>query len=158
MTLNLLVATPDQIHMCCDFRLTNRFTGKLEDDKTQKLTSFSGVGCSALVAVSGVGELDGRNIGQWVASKLGELSFDASLDDLLATLKTAEVSLASIPSGFRQHTFTVGAIVNGRTVVALVSNFQSLSSGKSLDIPELTLSISKQRPARVRVSPGFRRS
>jgi hypothetical protein len=151
MTLNLLVATPDQIHMCCDFRLTNRVTGKPDDDKTQKLTSFSATGWSALVAVSGVGQLDGQNIGLWVASKLGELSSTASLDDLLGALKTAEAGLASVPVDFRHHTFTVGAVVRGRAVVALVSNFQSLSNSKSLKIPKPTLTISRQHPTRVRV-------
>jgi Tfp pilus assembly protein PilF len=151
VTLNLLVAMPDQIHMCCDFRLTDRFTGKLLDDKTQKLTSFSSAGLSALVAVSGVGNLDGQNIGEWVASKLGHLPSDSNLDDLLEMLKSAEQSLAPVPVAFRHHTFTVGAIVRGRTVVALVSNFQSLSRDSTLTIPEPTLSISMQRPTRIRV-------
>jgi Tfp pilus assembly protein PilF len=137
--------------MCCDFLLTDPVSGKALHYQTQKLASFSTPSWSALVAVAGVGVLNGQNIGEWVAAKLGQLSVDATLDDLLSVLKSAELDLASVSEVFRRHTFTVGAIVRGRSLVALVSNFQDLSSGNYRAVPGSTLEISIQRPARIRL-------
>jgi Tfp pilus assembly protein PilF len=151
MTLNLLVTGRDQIHMCCDFRLTDPVTNATRDDKTLKLTSVVRPGWSALVGVSGVGALGGQNIGEWAASKINSLPFRASLDDLLDVLKSAETDLAVIQAAYRRHTFTVSAIVNGRPLVAMVSNFQSLDSATELDMPSAGMLITRQLPSRVRV-------
>ena len=104
MTLNLLLAKHDEIHMCCDFLITDLASGQEINTKTQKLTSFSTPTWSALVAVSGLGELDGQNIGDWVAAKVNQLSLGSNLDDLLAALKSAEVGLAAVPEARRHHT------------------------------------------------------
>lgn len=134
--------------MSCDFRLTMQ--GRVFDDKTHKLTEFMTPGWSALVAVTGIGVLDGQNIGRWVAAKLGELRLDSQLDDLLAVLKSAETSVRAV-IGDRRLTFTVGAIAHGRSVVAMVSNFQSLNRATRLQVPDAQLTISVQRPTRVRL-------
>src|SRR5260370_13950149 len=108
--------------MSCDFLLTDPGSGRALDHKTQKLTSFSTPSWSALVGVAGVGILGGQNVGQWVAEKLGRLSLDATLDDLLSVLKSAELDLASVAESFRRRTFTAGAIDSRRCLVLLVSN------------------------------------
>jgi hypothetical protein len=82
---------------------------------------------------------------------VNQLSLSANLDDLLAALKSAEVGLNNVSEVYRHHTFMVGAIVHGKSVVAMVSNFQSLNTSIDRAIPGSTLEISIRHPRRIRV-------
>ena len=132
MTLVQIVADETAVHMSCDFRLTDVASGRKADRDAHKLITVQTLRISALVGITGLGDLDGKPVGQWVAELIGELDQEASVDVLLETLRRhAEPALAKVMDPVvRRHTFVVGSIAGTQARVSLVSNFEQLEDGR----------------------------
>jgi hypothetical protein len=114
--------------ICCDFRLTDFVSGRKADRDAHKLITVQTLRISALVGITGLGDLDGKPVGQWVAEVVAELGQEASVDVLLEMLRRhAEPALAKVVNPVvRRHTFVVGSIAGTQEMVSLVSNFETL--------------------------------
>jgi hypothetical protein len=86
VTLVQVLANEMSLHMACDFRLTNPYTGKLEQDDAFKIVSVTPPMVSGLIGVTGLGSLDGKPIGNWIAEVVAELQGRGSADDVLDVL------------------------------------------------------------------------
>jgi Tfp pilus assembly protein PilF len=151
MTLNLLAATPTDVYMSCDFRLVDLASGRPIDNNAHKLVTFQLEHSWGLIAVTGVAALGGRSIGEWIAVQVTSLPVRSTIDDLLGALAASNPLLSTIPLKHRRHTFTVGAIAGGRSIVAMVSNFQGLDTPEVSASAETELRITVQRPRSPRV-------
>ena len=63
MTLILMLASEDQVHMTCDFKLTDARTGKPLSFDAHKLVPVAQGSLQAVVGVTGLATLDGENVG-----------------------------------------------------------------------------------------------
>lgn len=156
MTLVLALASEHQVHMTCDFKLTDARTRAPLSVDAHKLVQVQRATFQAVVGVTGLAVLDGTPIGTWLAQHTLQLPPDASLDDLLAVLRSASESLARV--GFRERphrrlTFVVGAIQGSQSVVGMLSNFQNLRGRFLADgaTPDHELSLDVVRPSRPRL-------
>lgn len=133
MTLVQVVADETAVHMSCDFRLTDLASGRKADRDAHKLITVQTLRTSALVGITGLGDLDGKPVGQWVAEVVGELGQEASVDVLLDMLRRhAEPALAKVVDPVvRRHTFVVGSIAGTQAMVSLISNFETLDDGRT---------------------------
>ncbi len=132
MTLVQVVADETAVHMSCDFRLTDYLSGRKADRDAHKLITVQSLRISALIGVTGLGDLDGKPVGKWIAEVVAALGHDAAVEDLLRTLRLqAEPALGRISdASMRRHTFVVGSMVGTQAMVSLVSNFEAFESGR----------------------------
>ena len=151
MTLNLLAATRAEIYMSSDFRLVDLASGEPVDNNAHKLVTFRFQHAWGLIAFTGVANLGGRSVGEWIALQVASLPLRSTIDDLLGALAGANPLLLAVPLKYRRHTFTIGAIAGGRSIVAMVSNFQGLDTRQISASPGPSLRISVQRPRSPRV-------
>lgn len=152
MTLVQVLVNEITVHVACDFRLTDPFTGKIVQNDAHKLVKVTTPSISALIGVSGVGSLDTKPIGQWIADAVPSFGDNVSLEEILAALRRAESPLSRIQSPqLRRHTFVVTAFIGSQSVVALVSNFEIFVKGRiqrsPLAQPGLTVSRIKPKTA-----------
>src|SRR5258708_3664198 len=91
-----MLANETSIHLACDFRLTDPWTGETRPYFAHKLITVDTAPLSALVGISGIAFLDGKPIGDWVAEAAAELKPDAVAEDLLEALRRAEASLSKL--------------------------------------------------------------
>jgi Flp pilus assembly protein TadD len=124
VTLIITHLTRRRIFQSGDFRLTDRRTGDVFDYEAQKQVIVQRSGWTALVGFCGVAHTGHEPVPEWIVRQLRATPFDASFDDLLRRLKTAEVWLAGISPRFRGISFSVGAFVDFRPVFVLISNFE----------------------------------
>ena len=150
MTLVQVVANETSLHMACDFCLTNLDTGKVERNDAFKLISITRPSVTALIGVTGIGVLDGKLIGQWIAEAVGWMAGPGSIDDVVdALVQKAEPSLARVADAVRRrHTFVVGAMIGTQSRVTLVSNFERFVKGQiqSSGTAAMTLTVSSIKP------------
>lgn len=163
MTLILMLASEHQVHMTCDFKLTDARTHKPISVEAHKLIPIGRGSVQAVVGVTGLATLDGENVGTWIAKRTSRLGFDADLDKLVTVLRGASVALARVPASvrrFRHLTFAIGAIQGSQAVVALLSNFQSLRgtflSDGAVPGSDLRLDIARPSDARLVVAGQVR--
>lgn len=149
MTLVQVLANETSIHMACDFRLTDPWTGETRPYLAHKLITVSTAPLSALVGISGIAFLDGKPIGDWVAEAATGLGPDAVAEDLLEALRRAEASLSKLRGvNDKRLTFVVGAMIGSQSLVALVSNFEKLINGqiRRSSAAESFMAISRVKP------------
>lgn len=131
MTLVQLLGDRNTVHMCCDFRLTDPYTGIVRSDNAHKLVTIARPKFRAIVGVTGLAAISGRPVGEWIAECAARVPFDGTLVDLLNELKEANSFLRSISDlNVRRHTFAVAAFEGMRTNLVLVSNFEAIVGGK----------------------------
>jgi Flp pilus assembly protein TadD len=154
MTLVQVLTSELQVHMSCDFRLTYPITQSVADSSAHKLVHVARPRFSAFVGVTGLGYLEAKLIGRWIAETVDALAMDASHDQLLDALRGAEKSLLLVRDRrWRRHTFVIGAMVGSQAVVSFVSNFQHLDQGRTHTDPiaDDRLEISSARSKRPRL-------
>ena len=128
MTLVLALASEHEVHMTCDFKLTNARTGNPLSVDAHKLVPIGLNTLQAVVGVTGLATLDGEEIGNWIARRTTNLGPDATLGSLLESLREASGALARVPVDERQYrhlTFVIGAVQGSQSVIALLSNYQN---------------------------------
>ncbi|WP_206628180.1 hypothetical protein, partial [Mesorhizobium sp. M1A.F.Ca.IN.020.06.1.1] len=118
MTLNLMLATRDSIHVAADLRLTSGST--VVSDASAKVIGIEQPGWQAIVSYCGVGRVrNTRDTSQflrdWVLANPAE---SASFTGLLEVIRREGTRwLKSV--GYRgSHTFMVGALLSGRSQIA----------------------------------------
>lgn len=131
MTLVQVLADELNIHMACDFRLTDARTGALVLDTAHKLVSAGPFG-TVLVGVTGVAYLEGQPIAEWVVRTLGRPNGVPTLDKVVEHLReAAEGPLANIrDAATRRTTFVVAGHVGTQARICLVSNFEVFLNGQ----------------------------
>lgn len=127
MTLIITVATPRCIYQSADYRLTDLRTGATRDFDTQKILFVNAFSWAASVCFAGVGRTQSVDVGEWLQQVTHAISPRDPFDALLKALMSADAWLAGLPPPNNRHSFSVGAFVGSRPVVALISNFESLS-------------------------------
>lgn len=127
MTLIITVATPQCIYQSADYRLTDLRTGATRDFDTQKIVFVNAFSWAASVCFAGVGRTPSVDVGEWLQRVAQAISPSDPFDVLLEALMSADAWLAGLPPPNNRHSFSVGAFVGSRPVVALISNFESLS-------------------------------
>ncbi|MFE0153175.1 hypothetical protein ACFWY5_38970 [Nonomuraea sp. NPDC059007] len=153
MTLVLALASEHQLHMTCDFKLTDGRNGKPLTYNAHKLVTIQRPTIQAIIGFTGIANFDKTPVGVWLAEKTAGLPQKASLDMLIATLHDATAELEKVPKAlwrFRRITFVIGAIQGSQTVVAIMSNFQNLRGIFLADqtVPASTLQLSVTRPSK----------
>lgn len=156
MTLVLALASEHEVHMTCDFKLTDARTGTEISVDAHKLIQVGRGAFQAIVGVTGLAVLGGTPIGTWVAQRTLPLGLKATLDELLAVLGGASEPLARVRFRDRKHrrlTFVVGAIQGSQSVICMLSNFQNLRGTFLADeaIPGHELSLDVIRPSRAQL-------
>jgi Tfp pilus assembly protein PilF len=150
MTLIMTYATPRRIFQSGDFRLTSPRTGEIFDYKAQKQIIVQRFRWTALVGFCGVAHTGREYVPEWIVRQLRALSQDASFEDLLRRLRTAELWLAGANPRFRAITFSVGAFVDFRPTFVLISNFEAIGEPPRAPQTEYSaaLQVSRLRPRR----------
>jgi tetratricopeptide (TPR) repeat protein len=156
VTLVLTLASEHDVHMTCDFKLTDARTHIQISVDAHKLIQVGRPTFQAIVGVTGFAVLDRIPIGTWVAQRTSQLRRDATLDELLAVLRGASEPLARVRFRDRKHrhlTFVVGAIQGSQSVICVLSNFQNLRGTFLADgeIPGHELSLDVVRPSRAQL-------
>lgn len=149
MTLVQVLADEKSVHMACDFRLTDPFTGQTTYNAAHKLVTAQTVHGSALIGVTGIAVLDGKPVGDWIAETVGGLDQRASAEDLFDALRQAESALARLPGvQDRPLTFMIGTFVGSQALVAIVSNFEKFVDGRvrRAAAPEGAMTVSSVKP------------
>jgi Flp pilus assembly protein TadD len=147
LTLIITVATPRCIFQSADYRLTDLRTGATRDFTTQKVVFVSAFSWAACVCFAGVGRtLSGVDVSEWLQQITQAISPRDPFDVLLKALMSADDWLAGLPPPNNRHSFSVGAFVGSRPVVALISNFESLS-GDARAIATESLSLQQLQPS-----------
>ncbi|PBB31320.1 hypothetical protein [Mesorhizobium sp. WSM3882] len=149
MTLNLMFATRDSIHVAADLRLTSGST--VVSDASAKVIGIEQPGWQAIVSYCGVGRVrNTRDTSQflrdWVLANPAE---SASFTGLLEVIRREGTRwLKSV--GYRgSHTFMVGALLSGRSQIALISNVDRLHGlPRSRPAPELRIEIDRSPTSR----------
>lgn len=131
MTLNILVATRNAMHVASDFRLRNASSGRIESDHSPKLLLVTERDWSALITYCGIGSLEHRETYEWIKDWLvHDPSETPSFENTVA--KIAEEGNRwhrRAPESVRgHHTFLVTGCVEGKTRIALISNYDRLHS------------------------------
>lgn len=152
MTLVLTLASEHEVHMTCDFKLTNARTGKPLSVDAHKLVPIGLSTLQAVVGVTGLATLDGEKIGNWIAQRTTQLGFGATLDSLLESLREASDALERVPIDERRYrhlTFVIGAIQGSQSVIVLLSNYQNFRGQFIADgaIPGSDLLLDMIRPS-----------
>lgn len=131
MTLVQVLADETSLHMCCDFRLTDPWTGELKNNAAHKLVTLQMTPVSAIVGVTGIAFLDGKPISDWIAEATAGLERGSSAEDIAEVLRRAESALSRLQGAHdRRLTFVVGAMVGSQSLVTLVSNFEKFVDGR----------------------------
>jgi len=152
MTLVLTLASEHEVHMTCDFMLTNADTFECISDDEHKLVSARSSEFQAVVGVSGLARLDQQPIGLWIAERTTRLGRNASLGTLFDALRQAEDPLKRVRVNARKHsrlTFVIGAMQGSQAVIAFLSNWQNLRGSFIVDgaIPPSDLRLDVTRPS-----------
>ena len=159
MTLVLALASEHEVHMTCDFKLTDARTRRPLSVNAHKLVPVRSFAVQALIGATGLAVLSGEPIGDWVARRMGALPMEAVLDDIVDVLREAATDLGRVRATDHKHrhlTFVVGAIQGSQSVLAILSNFQDLR-GRFIPIgsvpgPDLRLSITRPSSPRLVVA------
>lgn len=149
MTLNITVVTEKRIFQCADYRLTDVVTGRPYDDDaaSQKVFIVGGHMWLATLCFNGVGRTGAIEVSRWVGQICKQVTMEDSFDSFLDRLVTADQWLSRVPPRSRRHTFTVGAFLARRPVLALVSNYETLDRNPSASAMD-RLSIHRAEPSR----------
>jgi Flp pilus assembly protein TadD len=139
--------------MCCDFRLTNPYTGTVTQRDAHKLVTVSRFSISALIGVTGVAFLDGKPVGQWIAEAMATSGENASITDISDALRLqAGAVLSKITDRrVRRTTFVIASMIGTQSMVTLVSNFEAIEKGRirraALADADMTVSSTKPKAA-----------
>ncbi|ESZ09301.1 MULTISPECIES: HAF repeat-containing protein [unclassified Mesorhizobium] len=144
MTLNLMLATRDSIHVAADLRLSSG--GRVVSDASAKVLRIDQPDWQAIVSYCGVGRVrkskdTSHFIRDWVLANPDE---SASFPGLLEVLRREGTRwLKSV--GFRgAHTFLVGALVAGRSQIAMISNVDRLhGASRATPLSELQIEVDR---------------
>jgi hypothetical protein len=138
MTLVLALASEHEVHMACDFKLTDARTRAPLSVDAHKLVQVQRPTFQAIIGVTGLAVLDKMPIGTWVAQSTFQLK-----PEPLARVRFRERT-------HRGLTFVVGAIQGSQSVVCMLSNFQNLRGRFLADgaTPGHELSLDVLRPSR----------
>ncbi|TIL40242.1 hypothetical protein [Mesorhizobium sp.] len=144
MTLNLMLATRDSIHVAADLRLTSG--SRIVSDASAKVLRIDQPGWQAIVSYCGVGRVRNSKdtshfIRDWV---LANPAASASFPGLLEVIcREGTRWLKSV--GYRgAHTFLVGALVAGRSQVVLISNVDRLHGvSRATPLSELRIEVDR---------------
>jgi Tfp pilus assembly protein PilF len=141
VTLVQVLANETSLHIACDFCLTNPYTGEVVRNDAFKLISVARPSVSAFIGVTGVGVLEGKLIGQWIAEAVGWLDGSGSIDDIVDVLASkAETPLSRIADAVhRRHSFVVGAMIGTQARISLVSNFEAFVMGQIQRTPTASI-------------------
>jgi tetratricopeptide (TPR) repeat protein len=153
VTLNVTLATRAAIYQTGDFRLTNTTTGKYEDYSAQKQVLVQRYDWTALVAFAGVGSVGKLSVSGWLAGQIAKIPMDGSVEQLITLVLEADSWLRNVPRQHRRHTFTVGAFVGRRPLIALISNFQSMNGREEASARNM-LTVTRRRPSHPAVILG----
>jgi len=88
VTLVQVLADETSPHMACDFCLSDPDTGEVRRNDAFKLITVGRPSAWAFVGVTGVGILEGKLIGDWIAEAVGWLDGPGSIDDVVDDLAT----------------------------------------------------------------------
>jgi hypothetical protein len=144
MTLNLTLLTAEAIYQCADFRLTDGDSRQPLDTKSMKLVTVHYSEWEGFVTYTGVGRWRGRDTSEWIVGWLTGMQ-EASPDEVIERIRKKGTdflrAIERAPGGRRFcHTFVVAAFVNGKPLVATISNFEDCS-GRSDDVPAAELAV-----------------
>ena len=144
MTLNLTLLTAEAIYQCADFRLTDGDSRKPLDTKSMKLVTVHYTEWEGFVTYTGVGRWRRRDTSEWIVDWLTGMR-EASPDEVIERIRkqgTDFVRAIERARGGRRfrHTFVVAAFVNGKPLVATISNFEDCS-GRSSNVPAAELAV-----------------
>jgi Tfp pilus assembly protein PilF len=149
MTLVQVLANETSLHMCCDFRLTDPWTGELKSNTAHKLVTLQMAPVAAIIGVTGIAFLDGKPVGDWIAEVTARLGPGSSAEDIADALRQAENVLSRLQGAHdRRLTFVVGAIVGSQSLVSLVSNFEEFVDGRIVraGVASAVMTISSVKP------------
>lgn len=147
MTLIITVATPRCIFQSADYRLTDLRTGVTRDFDTQKIVYVTTFTWAASVCFAGVGRTPNVDVSEWLQQRAQAVASRETFDNFLRSLMSAEEWLSGLPPAAKRHSFSVGAFVGTRPLVALISNFESLS-GDAREVASEGLSLQQIEPSR----------
>ncbi len=149
MTLVMVLADENSMFMSCDFRLSAYGSGAPMQD-AYKLATVQTLSVHARIGVTGLGVLDGRAIGDWLAGVVVEANAVTSLGALLSLLQSrADAALSRVSDPVqRRHSFVVGSVAGTQIVVSLVSNFESFVDGRVVarDVADTHFTVTSVRP------------
>lgn len=150
VTLVLVVTDEHSVHMSTDFRLTDAHSGALVSDDAYKFVTVQQIRFSAIVGVTGLGQLEDMPIGRWIAEWAADLTSSDTLESAVESLQVrAGPALASVSDrNHARHTFVVGGMAGTQSAVFFVSNFERLVDGRLLRAPaaSVELSVTGVRP------------
>jgi hypothetical protein len=174
LTLNITLAGPTGIHQATDFRLMRKVgqAVSVQSDASPKMVGLTaGIwGWDALVTYAGLGALKGIDTSSWLNEWLKhpqrpgnlwppELPDKLSFDDMIQRVRTQGTNLLSQWSNNdRRHTFVIGAFVEGKPQVVLLSNYEHFAHDRADPAyanhagPELLVSRRRPRTPKVVVT------
>lgn len=147
MTLVITVATERCIYQSADFRLTDIQTGAARDFETQKMVFVNTFSWAASIGFAGVGRTANVDVSDWLQKAVGAVGGNDPFEALLEVLLSADSWLSGLHPPNNRHSFTVGAFVGCQPLVALISNFESLS-GEARTAAARNLSVEQVEPSR----------
>jgi Tfp pilus assembly protein PilF len=153
VTLIMTYASPRRIFQSGDFRLTNPRLGYVFDYPAQKQIFVQRFDWTALVGFCGIAHTGNEWVPEWIVGQLRMIPEDAPFEDLVARLHSAEAWLTNAIPEVRGITFSVGAFVDFRPTLVLISNFEALNR-QPRPIPAefpAALEVTRLRPRRERL-------
>jgi len=149
MTLNITLVSREAIYQSSDFRLSvfDTATGRYipRDDVAQKQVFVSTFRWNATVTFTGVGATADIRVADWLAEQVRSFKGHVPFSDLLKALLGADSWLRTVPARDRRHTFVVAGFVSIYPIVALVSNFETVTAQAHPD-PLKRLIVTQFRP------------
>ena len=161
VTLIITHVGPRRIFQSGDFRLTHARTGVPVDYLAQKQIFVQRWGWTALVGFCGIAHTGREYVPEWIVQQLQATPDDASFDDFVLRLQSAEDWLAGAIPRFRAITFSVGAFVEYRPTFVLITNFEAI--GRPRPVPheypaDLEVTVSRTEGSGCSFLVGQRRS
>jgi hypothetical protein len=131
VTLNITLVSAQAIYQCSDFRASvfDRATGtyRVKDDTTQKQVFLGTFRWNATVTFTGVASTSRIRVADWLAEQTRPMKGHVPFADLPKALAGAETWLRGVPAAIKAHTFVVAGYSSVDPIVALVSNFETVT-------------------------------
>jgi hypothetical protein len=138
MSLNIIAAWPSAIVGISDRRVTGFASGKMQTNRSTKITVFGCTDAHGVVVYNGIGTDDqGSTPSDWLMGLAEKRLFDGTLQEVLESVRTdLEIRLRKLRAkhGARKakHTFTFGVWHNEQTEIYDLTNYEGLADGDNL--------------------------
>jgi hypothetical protein len=86
VTLVQVLVDETSLYMACDFCLTDADTGQVLRNDAFKLVTVTSPSVLALIGVTGVGTLENKPVGTWIADVMSDIIGRKSVEDVLDAL------------------------------------------------------------------------